>query len=742
MARKHKNKKGKSSPARARQGRDTAVYGQRPQGGEAASVAQTAPKRRQASACKLQITLKSDLCAGSGDGFSSGIDQDVCYDARGVPYIPARRIKGCLREVARDIDIKPEVIDALFGSPGAQVSGALTISNAVLDEPDTSGGTAATLDRYTYTRAQTRIDRATGSADDNTLRFVRVVKHYQPDGGGSFKELLFTATVTLDEADPASVKKQLVSCTRALRNIGMGRNRGFGAVRCEFVWCELKDTKDGNGSENMVHEEIFGDTAVLSYVVRLDAPVMLPQNNGERSHLCIPGTSVMGFFASKRGTRSDFDELFFGGKVHFSPLYPMDGNERCLPAAPFVAKIKGGTRDGEYHRADTFDPGPLESIKPLKDGFMSPTTWRKVDVVTEIAYHHSTGADGTLYTQECLSAGQQMAGFVECPKKWAKTLKRVLSQGHMSFGRSKSAQYARCSLVPCKSDLSCIGKMMTVKKGKSYALLLESDVLVLGDSACPSVAIADLESNLRSANVTGDWYPRCDAADPYAKECDASDLPARHCATSVSARTVGGYNAKWNQKRPHVRVFGAGSCLVFKAECDAANIPMVQTTGSRQSEGYGRVRLIALDDVSPKNPSQGQSHNDDVESEASPINANLSDREKARQTALKYADETARNYFIGNDGFTSSFVGRLAMMVEESAAKNGRNFDADLDARIESIKDEDKKEHAKELIGGLREKLKLRNNWQLEKECLLLVLALGKYFQMQARPTDEGGDGR
>ena len=49
---------------------------------------------------KLQIQLKSDLCASSGDSFGSLIDNDICYDKYGFPYIPAKRLKGILREEA------------------------------------------------------------------------------------------------------------------------------------------------------------------------------------------------------------------------------------------------------------------------------------------------------------------------------------------------------------------------------------------------------------------------------------------------------------------------------------------------------------------------------------------------------------------------------------------------------------------------------------------------------------------
>ena len=49
----------------------------------------------------IEIQLISDAIIGSGEGFGSLIDTDIVFDGLGVPFIPARRIKGCLRDAAR-----------------------------------------------------------------------------------------------------------------------------------------------------------------------------------------------------------------------------------------------------------------------------------------------------------------------------------------------------------------------------------------------------------------------------------------------------------------------------------------------------------------------------------------------------------------------------------------------------------------------------------------------------------------
>ncbi len=67
---------------------------------------------------EIRITLKSDLCAGSGYSYAGIVDSDACYDTCGLPYIPAKRLKGCLREAAKMIGISPEQEERIFGKAG------------------------------------------------------------------------------------------------------------------------------------------------------------------------------------------------------------------------------------------------------------------------------------------------------------------------------------------------------------------------------------------------------------------------------------------------------------------------------------------------------------------------------------------------------------------------------------------------------------------------------------------------
>jgi len=191
---------------------------------------------------RIKIILKSDLCAGSGYAFKGVIDSDTCFTSEGVPYIPARRLKGCLREAANLIRIDSKVIEDLFGVSGSKKSGSLRIGNAYPENYEELKDELKQLivnnfikkrdvmDFYTSVRAQTKIDRKSGIADDSSLRYTRVINGvYGEDGERN--ERVFYSDVEFDEKD----KDKVEQIVQSLRNIGLHRNRGLGSVRCSLI---------------------------------------------------------------------------------------------------------------------------------------------------------------------------------------------------------------------------------------------------------------------------------------------------------------------------------------------------------------------------------------------------------------------------------------------------------------------------------------------------------------------------
>ena len=143
---------------------------------------------------KIRIELQSDTCFASGELYNSSIDTDICYDEYGLPFIPAKRIKGCLRESALELmdfelpdfqDLQVGVED-IFGKAGKQEA-VFSLQNARLDRyaeymEELTACTRkeykiqqAVLNNFTYIRQQTSIDETTGTAEETTLRSMRVM---------------------------------------------------------------------------------------------------------------------------------------------------------------------------------------------------------------------------------------------------------------------------------------------------------------------------------------------------------------------------------------------------------------------------------------------------------------------------------------------------------------------------------------------------------------------------------------
>lgn len=722
----------------------------------------------------LVITLRSDLCAASGDGFSSGLDTDVCYDNRGVPYIPGRRIKGCLREAAELLcennTEEGKVVAAIFGEHGSSEGGLIVVGPATIRE---LGGEALdipssmdrqkVIDLFTYTRAQTALEPNEGYAKKNSLRYMRVVKHYDPlhSDANTAKPLVFVADVEIGDCavETGSRHKQLLErASHAMRNIGLDRNRGFGAVSCE-----LKPHNNDNGDRDNDDNLVPNNAKRLYYSVFLDTPLMLPQANGTEGLEYVPGTSVLGFFASRLKDDPLFDELFLKDKVKFSPLYPVDNaHNRCKPAPSFVVKVKGGLKNGEYCVSAYYNSSVPEiktlyrssgaSAKPLKSGFVDGN-WHPLETRTEVVYHHSTekaemGQQSTLYVQRCISAGQEFAGYIDVDShELYEKLSSVLKERRLSFGRSKTAQYARCTLGACHEARPVPDVQVT--SGRRYAFLLDSDVILCGVS---TPAYKPLEEALLDA--LGDKKSIFKVSD--VEECASQSSSSMwfgklsRPSSNISYRLITGYNVKWNQKKPHVRAISAGSAIVFTA-VETTTVAGEFFVGERLAEGFGRVLLVDLHTIS--NPikevavavDESQEQKSRQTKKSSILEKRINDeeqRETLRLRAIEFAK--GKSGVFCKTRFNQAFVGRLALMVEEASSRT------DFMNRVNSIKMQAKQDETKLLLTEFERHMgwlqtnnnaKQRNdvNWAIEQECLTLMFTLGKYFAKERTSLEAKG---
>ncbi|EEG55425.1 RAMP superfamily CRISPR-associated protein, partial [Enterocloster asparagiformis] len=201
----------------------------------------------------LEITLKSDLCAATGDSEQAVTNMKTALE-HGLPIIPAKRLKGCLlnegKEIVSNGFAAPTELADLFGRPGASHPARLHIGDAhiyripgfllgkehadgdvvlenyekelreLIRHPKLSEDLAERL--LTRLRTRTAIDKELKNAQKTTLRTMQVV----PRG------IVFRSLLELSDAQGQTPPQLLKWCVKALRHVGLGITRGYGEVSC------------------------------------------------------------------------------------------------------------------------------------------------------------------------------------------------------------------------------------------------------------------------------------------------------------------------------------------------------------------------------------------------------------------------------------------------------------------------------------------------------------------------------
>ena len=196
---------------------------------------------------KIQIQVKSPTLIGSGEGLGALIDSDIVFDDAGIPYIPAKRVKGCLRDSAKEVEEilqrakipVPMDIDAVFGKTGNIEPAQVYFSSLFIPEYEAERSWLLYLmgnkdfshyinreriqKHFTEVRQLTRIEED-GVAFDHSLRSVRVVK----------KGEVFKGDVRIignPNSNDSLIQTLYLACLN-FRHMGTGRNRGFGEIAC------------------------------------------------------------------------------------------------------------------------------------------------------------------------------------------------------------------------------------------------------------------------------------------------------------------------------------------------------------------------------------------------------------------------------------------------------------------------------------------------------------------------------
>lgn len=208
----------------------------------------------------LKLELLSPALTGSGEGSGAIIDSDVVFDDIGIPYIPAKRIKGCLLDSINEIKDMFNLakidfdlpISGIFGKIGSKYAAPVYFSDLMIEnytenrawleyflndrKYQTIISKDSILETFTEIRQQTRIDKADGVAVDGSLRTSRIIK----------KGHVFIGEVMIENPNQKLLQTLAFACLN-LRRFGTSRNRGLGEIQCKLM--------DGN-TEISVHKRL------------------------------------------------------------------------------------------------------------------------------------------------------------------------------------------------------------------------------------------------------------------------------------------------------------------------------------------------------------------------------------------------------------------------------------------------------------------------------------------------------
>lgn len=543
---------------------------------------------------KIRIQLRSDLCTYSGEGYNVIVDTDVVYDKYGIPYIPAKRLKGCIREAAMELAdfgiIDKRIFQELFGHEGDAPS-AFVLSDAYPENYDgmvhdlklaTKKYTAQqVLDLFTYTRYQTAVSLESGAADETSLRSMRVVK----------EGMVFEAEINWRELLPNAEKEKkfeaLEKAVSVVKHIGCSRTRGLGLVDMRLV-----DKGEENKAEVDFDESEIADKNKISYEIHLDSPVICKESTGNQAVTqdYIAGSKVLGLLAGQLG-EDGYRELMEGSEFIVSNAYIMCGSNRAVPARKSWQKEKDqGYVEHKMVVLDRIcDPEVGEKQMTPSGIHYVDKTGTALSVDTEISYHHqrpddksigrASGRDSsTFYQLAAIQAGQRFGGYILADRNQVeKIVQAVQNMENVRMGYGKNAEFGKVTFRLTKTEPVDEPAEESNEIMHDAVLTLVSDLIMYNKSGTPSTSISCLQQYLAEALEIN----------------DSKELTIEK--PFLGFDTIGGYNTTWGRMKPLLPSIAKGSVFVlhFQNGCPKKKLQELQNCflGERVSEGYGEVRV-------------------------------------------------------------------------------------------------------------------------------------------------------
>lgn len=701
---------------------------------------------------KLKIILKSDLCTATGEDRPGIINIKTALE-NGIPYIPAKRIKGCLLEAGKEMQengvIEKESLERIFGTIGAERTEGIYVEDAQLsfvpDElgldrrdgmPSSSGQKTSNYGKDWYdglrreardasseektfleeilTRRRTRtaMEAEKGTAEEHSLRTMQVV----PAG------IQFEAEI---EGDLKEAEEEILKlCVKGFRHLGIGITRGFGEITCrlekEAEWKESGTVSEKTGEENAE------DRITLGYEMILDTPVA-----AETETDTISGGQIQGAFAGaylkyvfhgdpskKENAHEDptFRRIFLRDGVQFGNAFPKWEGRLYVPCPKGIVSKKNS--EAEWFCVKNHPEIRKRQIKASV--CLEKNALHCLRVQKEIHFHHARPVNrgighalndramdasvptGEFYQYTAFSKGQRFQGSLRGRKADLQILRQCLEKenGQIRLGRSKTAEYGKCTV----RFLDQAPQKENPKKASEWLLWLATP-LISAEPETGSVTLEDGVFRSQLEEVLG-----C-GIQSFEK------LAVNYCSYS-------GYNSKWRLPLPACPAMDAGSTFYLKLSRPIEDGRMQgYRFGERTGRGCGQVMAIPWEkDMEGRivfegirNPEKNSADREKIREFIQPLIEQKEEEKQVTEAWEKYQDS-------GKEMPSSTAIQQLLQFVENSKEEDllGAMKNA-----IGCLKREDKRKRMLDLVESCG-----RN----EKGFLRLYL---EYAKWEARRKEE-----
>ncbi|MCI6989302.1 MAG: RAMP superfamily CRISPR-associated protein [Campylobacter sp.] len=540
----------------------------------------------------LKITLESNALITNGDG-EGLIDIDTISDEFGRFYIPAKRLKGVLRESATEIlemqnfndDEVAKKVDKIFGT--AHENGTISVQDALLKDAEFYKALSldfsknSVLNLNSIVLNQTSIDK-NGVAKNGSLRRKRVAK----------KGLVFEANFSYDKKDERLIKNSV----KNLKRIGLARNRGLGEIRCEILESGAQNISQNGAKNSKILQEISEFSSKIdenSIILKLTSPVALTHKKGDDFNIAtlsfIPATTLKGAILAKikdENLKRDFEKVtlkngyfYEDGKIYShapNSLKKQKYSDNAQIYDDFFYKKQTDIKTCSIGEFATINGTEISVKSPLKESFFHTKRVRQTQnsSVIDDARKNAQGEifdenaqNGAIFVYEALCKDQIFVAKIVCDENLLKRLKNELCGDggifNLKLGRSKSAGYsntiATIKIAPKKSL-----KMLA----KQFYIVAQSPIILYDEN--------------------GVFSPNAKTLKDYLENLTHAKLQI-----SLNAKFSRQKFYKLSYKCKVAETFGFAAGSVFKIVCDKEIDTEIFKNGIGELKefGYGQVEI-------------------------------------------------------------------------------------------------------------------------------------------------------